>query len=77
MALGPVEEFPALNSFFADRSTAEAQTAAVREHLLSQTDTPGVILLVTHQVNITALTDIVPRSGEAVVLAVDNEPSLS
>lgn len=30
---------------------------------------PGVAVLVTHQVNITALTGVIPRAGEAVVLA--------
>ena len=31
----------------------------------------GVVLLVTHQVNVTALTDVFPRSGETVVLRAD------
>jgi phosphohistidine phosphatase SixA len=71
MAVGEVEPFPPLNSFFRDRSTADAQTAAVQDYLLSQAETPGVIVMVTHQVNIAALTEIVPRSGEAVVLQMD------
>ena len=29
---------------------------------------PGVLVVVTHQVNITALTGVVPRSGEGVVV---------
>jgi len=66
--LAPVEPLPALNSFFRDRSTADAQTIAVKEYLQQAAETPGVIVLVTHQVNITALTDYFPRSGEAVVL---------
>lgn len=58
---------PAFNSFFADRSTAAAQTAAARKLLLAWQGT-GALMVVTHQVNITQLTDVVPQSGEAVVL---------
>jgi phosphohistidine phosphatase SixA len=70
MKLGDVAPEPALNSFFRDRSTAEAQTLAVKQSLLAQAERPGVIVMVTHQVNITGLTGVVPRSGEAVVLQV-------
>ncbi|MFN0264355.1 histidine phosphatase family protein [Tepidamorphus sp. 3E244] len=61
------EPEPALNSFFGDRSTAEDQTDAVRE-LVTNWDGPDTLVLVTHQVNITALTDVFPRSGEIIVL---------
>ncbi|MBF2036697.1 MAG: histidine phosphatase family protein [Leptolyngbyaceae cyanobacterium T60_A2020_046] len=76
MALGSVEPLPVLNSFFRDRSTAEAQTTELKALLAAEARTPGVLVMVTHQVNITALTDtaltdIVPRSGEAVVLAIE------
>ncbi|WP_204140805.1 histidine phosphatase family protein [Halomicronema sp. CCY15110] len=70
MNLGDVTPEPALNSFFRDRRTAEAQTLAVKQSLLTQAERPGVIVMVTHQVNITGLTGIVPRSGEAVVVQV-------
>lgn len=72
MNLGDVEPYPALNSFFRDRRTAEAQTTAVKEYLLAQADQPGVVVMVTHQVNITGLTEIFPQSGEAVVLQVED-----
>jgi phosphohistidine phosphatase SixA len=58
---------PAFNSFFGDRSTEPAQTQAARKLLLGWSGT-GTLVVVTHQVNITALTDIVPQSGEGVVL---------
>lgn len=74
--LGPVEPFVPLNSFFSDRSTAESQTAQLRERLLADQDTPGVLVMVTHQVNITALTGIVPASGEGVVLQVGDDQQL-
>ena len=58
---------PAFNSFFADRGAGPAQTAAARAILLAWTGT-GALFVSTHQVNITALTGIVPASGEGVVL---------
>lgn len=60
---------PAFNSFFSDRSAEPAQTATAREMLLKWRG-PGALIVFTHQVNITALTDIVPQSGEGVVLHV-------
>lgn len=68
MNLGKVEPFPALNSFFNDSSKAPGQTATIRKLIVDNRNTKGVIILVTHQVNITAITDIVPQSGEAVIL---------
>lgn len=58
---------PILNSFFRDRSTAARQTEALRRLIATHPKT-GVTLLVTHQVNITALTGVFPRSGEILVL---------
>ncbi len=65
--LGPVEPFPVLDSFFRRRDKGPQQTAALREFLAAQGSGPSLVL-VTHQVNITALTDIFPRSGEMVVI---------
>lgn len=72
MDLGPVTAFPAANSFFGDRSTADAQTEAVLAHLASLPRQDRV-LIVTHQVNITALTGITPRSGEIIVTRRDGQ----
>jgi phosphohistidine phosphatase SixA len=58
---------PAFNSFFSDRSTEPAQTAAARNMLLAWLG-PGALVVITHQVNITQLTEIFPQSGEGVVL---------
>jgi phosphohistidine phosphatase SixA len=70
LALGEVYPFPPLNSFFGDRERGPKQTAAMRS-LLANTDGEGPsLVMVTHQVNITALTGILPRSGEIVVLRV-------
>jgi phosphohistidine phosphatase SixA len=65
--LGAVTENPNLNSFFGDRSTEETQTANIREFITSY-DGALPLMLVTHQVNITALTGITPASGEMIVL---------
>ncbi|MBO6864183.1 MAG: histidine phosphatase family protein [Alphaproteobacteria bacterium] len=65
MALGPVQDAPFLNSFFANRGDGPDQTAALRTYL-TEADPETPLVLVTHQVNITALTDYFPRSGELV-----------
>jgi phosphohistidine phosphatase SixA len=68
LELGNVEPFAPLDSFFGDRAREPDQTAAVRA-LLADADAEGPsLVMVTHQVNITALTGIFPRSGEIVVL---------
>jgi hypothetical protein len=64
--MGPITPFPPANSFFSDRSTAERQTAEVLNYLAGLPEGERV-LIVTHQVNITALTGITPRSGEIVI----------
>jgi phosphohistidine phosphatase SixA len=73
--LAPVADFPALNSFFEDRSTRDQQTAAVRD-FLSQAPDDEKLVLVTHQVNITALTDVFPSSGEVIVIEVGDDGSV-
>lgn len=69
--LGPVEDAPALNSFFASRGRADEQTEALRRLLLSLSQ-DEMTLLVTHQVNITALLDVFPRSGELYAFELDD-----
>ena len=69
MALGAVETYTPLNSFFGNRADGPAQTEALRRYLAAQPDDRR-LMLVTHQVNITALTDVFPASGEIVVIDV-------
>jgi phosphohistidine phosphatase SixA len=57
----------AFNSFFGEPDAAPAQTREARA-LLDAWRGDGLLVVVTHQVNITALTGVVPASGEAVVL---------
>jgi phosphohistidine phosphatase SixA len=68
---GMVKSEPAFNSFFDDRANGPAQTRAATA-LLSQWNGTGTLVVVTHQVNITALTGVFPQSGEGVVLRMVN-----
>lgn len=63
--LGPVIEAPSLNSFFGDYSTRDSQT---RDTLALLSETEGRLMLVSHQVNISALTGQPTRSGEVLVI---------
>ena len=65
--LASVEPFLALNSFFGRPERRTEQTAALREFVRRPINGPSLIL-VSHQVNITALTGIFPSSGEIVVI---------
>ena len=67
LKLGPVEELPALNSFFQRYERWASQTRMLLEWIAGQ-DLAQPLVLVTHQVNITALTGIYPESGELVVV---------
>ena len=65
--LGPVTDLPALNSFFRNRARGPEQTQALRDKIAGM-DLSEPVVTVTHQVNITRLTDVFPSSGEIVVL---------
>ena len=69
LELGSVSTLPALNSFFEDRSTSASQTEAL-DDLLSQWLQAGSMptVLVTHQVNISALTGRPASSGEILII---------
>jgi len=67
LGLGEVRELELLNSFFRDYGRADEQTAGLRTWLLEM-EYRGPLILVTHQVNITALTGVHPSSGEMVVV---------
>ncbi|MTI00229.1 histidine phosphatase family protein [Roseibium sp. RKSG952] len=66
---GRVREAPVFNSFYANRTRGPRQTRQALE-ILSAWQGPGALVVVTHQVNITALTGIIPRSGEGIVVQV-------
>jgi hypothetical protein len=66
MGVGEVVEKPPVNSFFAGRGDRARQTADTRA-LIEALDPDARVLIVTHQVNITALTGRGVRSGEIIV----------
>lgn len=68
MNLGKVTEWPPLNSFFRNRGDGPAQTRQTIKQVNGLEDGAPVIL-VSHQVNITALAGIFPASNEGVILA--------
>ncbi|WP_430010212.1 histidine phosphatase family protein [Methylophaga lonarensis] len=71
LGMGPVEHLSALDSFFhADyRDQQQARMDAWLEHL-QQTPSDKLRVYVTHQVNITALTDAFPGSGKGFLLRI-------
>ncbi|RYZ12019.1 MAG: histidine phosphatase family protein [Comamonadaceae bacterium] len=64
---GQVRDEPAFNSFFEERPAEPAQTRAALDRLAAWRG-PGVLVVLTHQVNITALTGVYPASGEGIVV---------
>jgi phosphohistidine phosphatase SixA len=73
--LGPVNLLPALNSFFQNYEQKDARTESLKVWL-SQQEIDKPFVLVTHQVNITALTGVYPSSGEIVVVEKTAEAGL-
>lgn len=71
LGLGPVQVAAPLNSFFGAPGSADDSTAALRQ-LIAGLPAGKPAVLVTHQVNITALTGIYPRSGEVVAIRRDD-----
>jgi phosphohistidine phosphatase SixA len=63
-----VEPSPPLDSFFSNQTDRDTQTRAVRRMVETWPSDRGVLVLVTHQVNITALTGVFPSEGEVLVL---------
>ena len=76
LGLGPVEDLPALNSFFRNPARSGRQTADLR-HFLSGLPPEKTVVLVTHQVNITALTGRWPASGEVFLLEIGRDGAVS
>jgi len=68
LAFARVTPWPALDSFFSEPGRRDAQTGMVRQRI-AEFRGPGTLVLVTHQVNITALTGLFPAQGEMIVLA--------
>jgi broad specificity phosphatase PhoE len=67
LGVGPVLELPALNSFFQSAGEEGRHTRELRAWIAAA-DLGRPVVLVTHQVNITALTGIFPAEGEVLIL---------
>jgi phosphohistidine phosphatase SixA len=67
LAFGRYTAWPPINSFFADRVTEPQQTAATRA-LMAGWQGKGNLVLVTHQVNISAASGSFASPGEVVVI---------
>lgn len=76
LGLGAVTELPVLNSFFQSPERRDRQTRTLDAWLGGQ-NLDGPVVLVTHQVNITALTGIYPASGEIVVVRRSEDGTIS
>ncbi len=74
LGLGRVTETDALNSFFEDRANQETITRKAQETIVSFLSNPLNIptVMVTHQVNITALTGEAAQPGEIKIVTLEN-----
>jgi broad specificity phosphatase PhoE len=76
LGLGPVTPLPALNSFFQRPEDREPNLAALEQFLNAQPRDGSLIVLVTHQVTMTALTGVYPASGEGALLRLEEPGAL-
>ncbi len=75
LGLGEVNELPSLNSFFRNPERGDAQMDKLWEWL-ADNPSEGTKVLVTHQVVVTAVTGVWPRSGETIVFRVTGDQTL-
>lgn len=72
LGLGDPEDLPSLNSFYEDWGSADRRTADTRAYLQEHAAAKR-LFLVSHQVNIRALTGDYTRSGEILVVRFDKD----
>ncbi len=72
LGIGAVEPLKGLSSFFGDHYAEDDIMPALRRFLRTRDLDPAPVL-VTHQVNITALTGVFPSEGEIVVINVSDD----
>lgn len=82
LGLGEVTPLPIINSFFQHNERKSLQTQQLKDWLIKMkpqknADSVFPIILVSHQVNITALTGVFPSSGELVVISIDENGKVS
>lgn len=71
LKLGPVEAQPALNSFFGRAQDRDANLAALRAFLAGLPTDGTPVVLVTHQLTISALTGLGVASGGGAIFELD------
>ena len=71
LGLGPVAELPALNSFFEMADTREGNLAALRAFVAGLPQNAPLVVMVTHQVTISAMAGRGVASGHGVLLQLD------
>lgn len=67
--LGPVAELPALNSFFEHPAERDGRLAELQRFLAAQPRDGGLLVLVTHQVTISAVSGRFADSGTGVLMS--------
>lgn len=75
LGLGPVTELPSLNSFFEHPQHREPNLKALKAFLSTQSTNGELIILVTHFVNIAAMTRNSVSSGEGILLELHKDKS--
>ncbi|MCH9808720.1 MAG: histidine phosphatase family protein [Alphaproteobacteria bacterium] len=70
LGLGPIKDLPALNSFFENRQDGQPQTKELRRWLAARLPLKRPLVLVTHQVNISALAGTSTSSGETLIVEI-------
>ena len=77
LAFGGFQEHPALNSFFEQPELKATQTEAMKALLMQERTRCGNLVLITHRVNITALTDVDPSQGEMILAVIEDNGRLT
>lgn len=67
-----VQELGLLNSFFTRQQKTETQTKQLKKWIQENIKKFHPLVLVSHQVNITALADVFPSEGEVIILKIDD-----
>ena len=71
--LGSAAELPALNSFYELTQDREPNLKALRKFIVEQPSDGVLVILVTHLVTISAITDVGVSSGEGVLLKLNKD----
>ncbi|MBW2439789.1 MAG: histidine phosphatase family protein [Deltaproteobacteria bacterium] len=71
--MGAVAELPALNSFYELIRDREPNLKALRKFIAEQPSDGVLVILVTHMVTISAITDVGVSSGEGVLLKLNKD----